>query len=112
VERAPLYDKVFEVEEYRWKFAAYIDLLTRCWFNYDNIYAQAEKYHNLIAPYITQGAGDKMYFSETQAHFNINEFYNGWTWLADFARERNTFIQQELTKIQNSPTTIMEGSDE
>ena len=111
VERPPLYDSVFEVESYRWKYAAYLDLLSRYWFNYNNIYAQSEQFHTLISPYVIQGTGDKMYFGSS-ALFQYEHFENGWKGLAEYAKDRNSFILQELTKILQSPTTIMEDGYE
>ncbi|MBN2044870.1 MAG: CotH kinase family protein [Anaerolineales bacterium] len=98
LERAPLYERVFEVPRYRQKFAAYLDLLARYWFNYENIYQQSAYHHNLISPYVNQAAGDKAYFGET-AWFNYNEFENGWQRLADFAGERSQFILENLTPV-------------
>ncbi|NIV16088.1 MAG: PKD domain-containing protein, partial [Aliifodinibius sp.] len=58
LERAPLYNRVFEVDRYKRKFSAYLDLLTRNWFNYENIYSEASSYHEMITPYVTQATGD------------------------------------------------------
>jgi spore coat protein H len=98
IQRAPLYERVFEVQSYRYKFAAYLDLLTRYWFNYENIYQQSVYYHDQIAPYITQATGDKAYFGET-AWFDFNGFENGWQHLAQFAGERSQFILENLTPV-------------
>ncbi len=91
VSRAPLYDQVFQVEGYRKTYAAYLDLLARHWFNYENLSALAARYHNLIAPYVSQGTGDQMYYGET-AMFPIEAFQESWKRLGDFARERSAFI--------------------
>ena len=99
------------MENYRWKYAAYLDLLSRYWFNYNNIYAQSEQFHTLISPYVIQGTGDKMYFGSS-ALFQYEHFENGWKGLAEYAKDRNSFILQELTKILQSPTTIMEDGYE
>jgi hypothetical protein len=98
LDRAPLYDRVFEVERYQRKFAAYLDLLTRHWFNYENIYQQASFYHEMIAPYVIQSTGDMAYFGET-AWFDYTNFEEGWMWLAEFARDRSQFILNNLNEI-------------
>jgi hypothetical protein len=95
LERAPLYERVFEVEQYRLKFAAYLDLLVRHWFNYENIYAEASFYHKQIAPYVIQATGDKMFFGGTP-WADYSSFEGGWVWLADFARERSQFILENV----------------
>jgi spore coat protein H len=100
--RAPLYDRVFEVEAYQKKYAAYLDLLTRYWFNYDNVHNQALKFHNLIDPYINQSTGDKMYFGPT-ALFQIKDFNESWSRLPEFAKERSNFILETLSNYQ-TPT--------
>lgn len=99
LERAPLYDRVFEVEHYKMKFAAYLDLLVRYWFNQDDIYAQASHYHEMIAPFVTQATGDKMFFGDTP-WANYTAFENDWSWLAEFAGDRSQFILENLTMTQ------------
>ncbi len=37
IERAPLFDRLLAVDAYKIKFAAYLDLLSRYWFTYDNV---------------------------------------------------------------------------
>lgn len=98
-EHAPLYERVFEVERYRQDYAAYLDLLNRHWFTYDNIFNQAKTYHDLIAPYVAQETGDKMYFGDT-AMFSIEIFNESWMDLARFAGERNEFIRTSLSQDQ------------
>jgi spore coat protein H len=95
VSRAPLYDQVFQVERYRKRYVAYLDLLARHWFTYENVSALAAHYHNLIAPYVTQGTGDLMYYGDT-AMFPIQAFEESWKRLGDFARERSAFIREGL----------------
>ena len=98
LERAPLYERVFEVPRYRMKFAAYLDLLSRHWFNYESIYQQAASHHDLIAPYVIQSTGDKAYFDET-AWFDYTGFENGWQGLAQFSGNRSQFILNNLTPV-------------
>lgn len=97
--RVPLYDKVFQVEHYRQKYAAYVDLLTREWFTYDNISERAKRYHTMIAPSVPQGTGDKMYFGES-AWFPVEVFEQSWVELAELTRERNLFIRTVLMQDQ------------
>ena len=98
LERAPLYERVMEVERYKLKFAAYLDLVARQWFNYENIDQQASYFHQMIAPYVSQSTGDKAYFGQT-AWFDYSGFEDGWSWLAQFAGERSQFILENVTEI-------------
>jgi len=103
VERAPLYENVLKVERYRVKYAAYYDLLTRTWFTAENVSTLAEKYHNQIAPYLSQGAGDKGFYGDS-AMFNFEEFNDSWRYYGEFARQRNEFIQNNLlTELNATP---------
>ena len=94
---APLYERVFAVERYRRQFAAYVDLLSRTWFTYPNVYHLAQTYHDLIAPYVVQSTGDQMYFGDT-AWFTLQQFDDSWIGLANMAAERSAYIQ---TILQN-----------
>jgi hypothetical protein len=96
LERAPLYDRVFEVERYRIQYAAYLDLLARTWFNGDNIGREAQRYYNLIVPQISQGSGDKMYYGETPM-FSPELFQDSWIQIVQFAEERSNFILEVLS---------------
>ena len=97
VERAPLYDNVFQVERYRKRYAGYLDLLARQWLTYENISTLSTEYHNMIAPYVTQASGDKMYFGDS-AMFSPEAFDRSWTEFGDFARQRSQFILATLAK--------------
>ena len=99
VYRAPLYDNVFQVERYRKRYAGYLDLLARQWFTHENISALSTEYHNLIAPYITQATGDKMYFGDT-AMFPLEAFNNTWKEFGTFAWLRSDFILTALAQGQ------------
>ena len=100
---APLFDRVFEVEKYRLQFAAYLDLLMREFFNYEKIYEVTRDYHMMIAPYISQGSGDKMFYSET-GWFTIEEFNNSWQDLADLANRRNEYVKSVIDEEINKTT--------
>lgn len=95
-EYAPLFDNVFKVEKYRRQFSAYLDLLMNEFFNYENIDLKAKTYHDMIAPYISQGGGDKMYYDDT-GWFTIEEFNNSWMDLARMTKERSSFIRSALS---------------
>ena len=84
------------MEAYRKRYAGYLDLLAREWFTYENVSATAMRYYEMIAPYLRQGAGDKMYFGDT-AMFPIEAFESGWIRLGEFARERNRYIKETLS---------------
>ncbi|MBI9047664.1 MAG: CotH kinase family protein, partial [Anaerolineaceae bacterium] len=100
VESAPLYDNAMQVERYRIQYAAYVDLLSQFWFNYENIYSKANAYHQMIAPHVKQSTGDKMFYGEN-AMFSIDEFNHSWQGLAEFARERQKYIQDNLSTQLN-----------
>ncbi|MBN2387301.1 MAG: CotH kinase family protein [Anaerolineales bacterium] len=91
VARAPLYERVFAVEEYRVRYAAYLDLLVRVWFTEENISARASYYYELIAPLVRQGDGDRMYFGDAP-NFPVEEFDNSWLRLVDFTRQRRDYV--------------------
>jgi len=96
-EKAPLFDNVFEVERYRRQFFAYLDLLIREFFNYENIFDRAKAYHDIISPYISQDSGDKMYYGDA-AWFTIEDFNDSCQSLADLARQRASYIEDILNE--------------
>jgi len=98
---APLFENVFKVEKYKRQYSAYLDLLIREYFNYENIYQVSKDHHDLIAPYVTQDTGDKMYFGDT-AWFTIGEFNNSWQSLAMNAGERSRFVSDILDEMENN----------
>lgn len=101
---APLFDRVFEVERYRVRYAGYLDLLARTWFTEENISALASEYHSMIAPYVTQGDGDKMFFGETPMD-SYEVFQNSWKRYSDFTRQRSEYILSILAQEDwRSPT--------
>jgi len=95
LERAPLYDKVFQVAQYRLQYAAYLDLLLRYWFNADHITSQVQQYHRLIAPYVTQDTGDKAFYGE-QPMFTPEAFDSSWQELISFATQREAYVRNAL----------------
>jgi spore coat protein CotH len=97
LQRAPLYDRVFEVQRYRDQYAAYLDLINRNWLSYENVFSLSQNYHNMIEPYIVQSTGDKMYYGST-AMFSYEQFNSSWTKFADFTLERNRYLTQKLSE--------------
>ena len=98
MESAPLYDTVFQVQKYRQKYAAYVDLLLRYWFNTENITHKTQTYQRLIAPYISQATGDQAFYGD-QPMFSPEAFANSWQELVDFTRQRNAFLTGELKQM-------------
>ena len=92
---APLFDRVFEVERYRVRYAGYLDLLTRAWFTEENISELAYRYHSMIAPLVTQGSGDKMYYGDSPM-FPAEAFVNSWNRYPEFPRQRREIIMETL----------------
>ncbi len=99
VGRAPLYDRVFAVVRYRDRYAAYVDLLLRYWFNADNVSSLAQKVHRMIAPYVAQSTGDPAFFGD-RAMFPYAAFQNSWQELVDFAGERDGYLRNALEQEQ------------
>jgi PKD repeat protein len=106
-DRAPLYDRVFEVDRYRRQYAAYLDLLNREWFNNDHVSARAQELYEMIAPYVMQETGDKMFFGDT-AMFTSENFTDSWQWLAEFAEQRSSFI---LATLEEGEWQVVPQSD-
>lgn len=92
---APLYDRVFEVERYRVRYAGYLDLLSRYWLTEENISELAYGYYSITAPLTTQGNGDKALYGDS-AMFSPEEFNNSWKRYPEFARQRREIILQTL----------------
>jgi spore coat protein H len=95
LERAPLTDRIFQVERYRQRYRSYLDLLNRHYFNEEKIREKAWRYHQMIAPYVRQGTGDPMY-TGPEAMFSMEQFDGGWRRLAELAAARSRFIRQDL----------------
>lgn len=94
-ENAPLYDNVFQVEEYKTKYAAYADLLLRYWFTKENVSDKAQTYYQMIAPYVSQSTGDKAFYGESPM-FTLELFTGSWQELTNWVAERNTFLSAHL----------------
>jgi hypothetical protein len=97
MESAPLYDLVFSVEKYQDAYRAYIDLLSRYWFNPRNLTPMIQQYHNMIAPYVAQSTGDKAFYGE-QSMFPPDAFQNSAQDLMNFVTQRSAYIQSALVE--------------
>ena len=69
----PLFTKVFEVENYRQTYQAYLDLLIRNYFNEAQIGDLAQGWADLVRPHLQTGQGDKMFFGNS-AVTSLEEF--------------------------------------
>lgn len=95
VERVPLFDKAMQTERYRSKYAAYMDLLLRTWFNSGNLTSLVQKYHRMITPYISQSTGDKVFYGENPM-FPAEAFDQTWKEILHFVTEREKFVRSAL----------------
>lgn len=100
--RTPLHTRVFQVPEYRLRYAAYLDLLMRHFFNPRLIGNKARYYQDLISPLLTQGEGDKM-FSGEGAWFTLADFQGSWQALAARTQERQAFLRQAILNYKIIP---------
>ncbi len=101
VDRTPLHTRVFQVPEYRLRYAAYLDLLMRHFFNAQFIGGRAKELQAMIAPLLNQGSGDKMYFNPQE--INEDEFKNSWRDIADLVERRSENLQSRLWDYQQAP---------
>jgi spore coat protein H len=100
---APLFTKVFEVDQYRQDYMAYIDLLLRYWFNKENVTSQAEHWHDLIRPYLAKETGDKAFIGEG-AMYPLERFDQDRQNLISLTDGRNEFLSSAIAaELQRSP---------
>jgi len=95
VSYAPLFPKVFAIDDYKRDFAAYVDLLVRYWFNAENVSELADRYQALIRPYITKETGDKAFFGES-ALYQLEQFEAGARELIDLTRSRADYLRTDV----------------
>ncbi|MBC8503650.1 MAG: CotH kinase family protein [Anaerolineales bacterium] len=91
----PLFTKVFQVEEYRQTYQAYLDLLIRNYFNEENIGTLARGWHSMIKPHLQAGNGDKMLFGDS-SQVTIDELDNGLEFIIDLTKRRAEYVQGVL----------------
>lgn len=102
MENAPLYSRTFAIKKYRDAYTAYLDLLARYWFTTSNLSSLTKKYHNMIAPYISQSTGDKAFFGD-QTMFPYEAFQNSPEGLLNFIDLRSKYLQSVLkTEISST----------
>ena len=99
---APLFEKVFAIEDYRLAYRAYVDLLLRHWFNQEDFSVRAQGLHELIEPHLGQGTGDKSYYGATRL-FSIEDFDRGLDQIILLTSARAFFLQQALTQEEGAP---------
>jgi spore coat protein H len=95
----PLFTKIFQVEEYRQTYQAYLDLLIRNYYNEQNIRALAQGWHELLKPRLSAGDGDKMYFGDS-AQSSIAEFDAGLEFIVDLTARRAEYVRSVLQQDQ------------
>jgi len=95
----PLFTKVFEVDEYRQTYQAYLDLLIRHYYNEENIAALAQRWHAMVKPRLYEGDGDKMYLGSS-AQTSIEEFDAGLQFIVDLTKRRAEYVQGVLRQDQ------------
>ena len=99
LEYRPLFTRVFEVEEYRQTYMAYLDLLVRYWFNEENVGAQARTWQTMIKQHLSQGNGDLMYYGPS-AQATIEGFDNGVQEIIDLTGERADYVEKIIALSQ------------
>ena len=96
VQRAPMYDYAFQVERYRVQYAAYLDLLTRYYFNSDHVTERVRLFYQQISPRLSQATGDKMYYAE-DGWFVPADFDDSVQHLLTFTEQRSQYIRHVLS---------------
>ena len=102
-DRTPLHTLVFQVPEYRLRYAAYLDLLMQHFFDPQIIGEKAQAYHEMILPRLSQGTGDKMYSGESSS-FTIEQAQASWQNLVDRVRARKDYLQSAIFNYRNIPS--------
>jgi spore coat protein H len=105
MESAPLFERAMTIEKYRNTYTAYLDLLSRYWFTTENMSTRIRKYHNMIAPYVSQSSGDKGFFGE-DSMFPYDAFQESPIQLINFVDQRINYLQtaidEELSTSNNT----------
>ena len=101
-DRTPLHTRVFQVPEYRLRYAAYIDLLLRNYFNPQVIGEKSRAYEAMIAPLLTQGEGDKMFTGEG-AWFELEAYQGISQELVNRVQQRMLFLQSAINNYLTVP---------
>jgi hypothetical protein len=85
------------VQAYRRDYAAYVDLLTRHWFNAENVGRLADEYQALLRPHLTRDGGDRM-FVGADAQFALGEFEADARDLVNLTAARSEYLRQVLDR--------------
>jgi len=101
-DRTPLHTRVFQVPAYRLRYAAYLDLLMRHFFNPQIIESKAKSYHEMIYPLLTQDGGDKMFYGE-RSQYKAEDVNSRWKALIEIVRDRQQFLEEAIFDYQNVP---------
>lgn len=99
LEYRPLFTKVFQVQEYRQTYKAYLDLLIRNWFNQENIQNQAQAWREMVKPYIGKGSGDLVYYGP-DAQYSLDIFEGDIQDMIDLTRGRVEYVKQAIVQEQ------------
>jgi len=91
----PLFTNVFEVEEYRQDYQAYLDLLIHNYFNQQRIGTIARGWSRTIRPHLQSGEGDNMYFGPG-AQASLEEFDQGVMELIQLTARRAKYVSGVL----------------
>lgn len=98
---APLFDRVFAIEAYQTRYAAYVDLIVRHRFNPAYMTEHIKNYHRQIKPYINKSTGDQAFYGE-EPMFNNNQFDNSWQELISFIENRGIYLEKSLNDFLSS----------
>jgi spore coat protein H len=99
VQWVPLYTKVMQVARYRQDYAAYVDLLTRHWFNGNYFALRSDELQGMVSPYLVQGEGDKAYYGAS-ALYTPEQFTTERQQMLSFTQQRSQFLQSILASGQ------------
>ena len=91
----PLFTKVFEVEQYRQDYQAYLDLLVRYYFNQPGVGRLARHWAQTLRPHLLSGEGDHMYFG-SEAQSSLEEFNHSVQELIRLTTRRAEYVSTEI----------------
>jgi hypothetical protein len=109
LEWAPLFTRLLQREDYRRDYAAYVDLLTRHWFNAENVGRLASQWQTLIRPHLMRNGGDRMYVG-ADAQFALHQFTTDGQALVDLTAARSEYLQ-EVLESGEWETLVPEAND-
>jgi spore coat protein CotH len=95
----PLFTKVFQVDEYRQTYQAYLDLLVRNYFNERHFDILVGDWQNLIRPHLSSGQGDKMFFGSS-AYTTIEDFNQSGQEIINLTGARADYVSEAISNKQ------------